>query len=114
MYKVYTNNCILGSIKLTTSEDNGWDFAKPELSLNKFSRKYVYIKFNQIYVDTPTKEIQRCVNKLQNEILITAIRKYFPTIPKEYDRIKSFQYVIPGKDNFYKRILIDCTTSSYA
>lgn len=110
MYKIFTNNWIWGNIRLTTSEDMGWDFAKPEISLNKFSGKHVYIKIIQLNVDCPTKEMEKCVNKLQNEIIISAIRKYFPNIPEKFDRIKSFQYVVSGKNNPCRGTLIDCTT----
>lgn len=109
MYKIYTSNFIWGSIKLTTSEDKGWDFAKPVISLNKFSGKHVYIKVTQLYVDCPTKEMEKCVNKLQNEILVSAIRKYFPNIPKEFDRILSFQYTFFRKNDPCPGTLIDCT-----
>lgn len=108
MYKVYLHDWIIGCIKLTTSEDNGWDLGKPELNLNKFTGKYVYIKFNEIYVSAPSKEIERMVNQLQNKILISAIRKYFPNIPKEFDRIKSFQYTFCEDSKSCRGILIDC------
>lgn len=110
MYKIYLGDWIIGSIKLTTSEDNGWDIGKPELSLNKFTGKHVYIKFKRIYVSAPSKEIERSVNQLQNTILISAIRKYFPTIPKEFDRIKNFQYTFFGKNEPCRGFLIDCFT----
>ena len=108
MYKVYTNNWVIGCIRLTTSEDNGWDLGKRELSLNKFTGKQVYIKFSQIYVSAPSKEIEKAVNQLQNKILISAIRKYFPELPKEFDRIKCFQYTIFGKNEPCRGFLIDC------
>ena len=109
MYKIYTSDWIWGSIELTTSEDTGWDFAKPIISLNKFTGKRVYIKVIQLHVDTPTKEIEKCVNKLQNEIIISAIRKYFPNIPEKFDRVRSFQYTFFGKNHPCSGTLIDCT-----
>ena len=110
MYKIYLDDWTIGSIILTTSEDNGWDLGKREISLNKFTGKHVYIKFNQIYVSTPSKEIEKIVNQLQNKILISSIRKYFPALPEEFDRIRCFQYTIFGKNNPCKGFLIDCTT----